>query len=109
MPATGNWARVCITCRKRFTWEGRAFPIPPCPHCNGKKPEESTPWQDALKQCDTIIELLDDVPAEGEDFADSVREKTESIRDWIERNKEVTSKQQQALDNMQAGAERWQR
>lgn len=60
-----------------------------------------------LEQCDRILALCDDVPERGEEFAESVRGKVESIRDWIEEHGEATEAQQQALDNMEEAVGRW--
>lgn len=62
---------------------------------------------EALDQCDRIADLCEQVPERGEDFASSVLEKVESIRDWIEENDHVTEKQLKSLENMEAGVLRW--
>lgn len=62
---------------------------------------------EACEQCDRIIELCGDLPDEAEEFSESVVEKCKSMRDWIEENGRVTDRQQEALDNMEAGANRW--
>lgn len=61
----------------------------------------------AIEQCENILELLDDLPERAEDFADSVREKVESIKGWIEENDHVTDGQINALDNMEGAVLRW--
>ena len=48
-----------------------------------------------------ITELLDrveELPQEAEDFAHSVQVKLESMRDWIDENQRVTSKQLDAIE-----------
>ena len=64
-------------------------------------------WETRLEQCQEIQDLCEQVPERGEDFAASVMEKVQSIADWIEANESVTADQAEALDNMQAGVERW--
>lgn len=66
-----------------------------------------SPAAAAVKQCDRIIDKCDEIPFEGADFAESIRGKVESIRKWIEQHGRVTPKQQDALDNMESGADRW--
>lgn len=63
--------------------------------------------KEALDQCDHILELCDEVPTKGEDFAESVREKVESIAEWIRENEHVTDAQKESLDNMERGVSRW--
>lgn len=67
----------------------------------------SSDAEDALDQCDHILELCDEVPEKGEDFAESVREKVESIAAWIEENEHVTDAQKDSLNNMERGVSRW--
>jgi len=64
-------------------------------------------WEDAVKLCEEITKLCDEVPEEGEDFADSVAEKALGIQDWIETNKHCTPKQAEALQNMKSGLLKW--
>lgn len=68
-------------------------------------PNNEVRW--ALKQCDEICELIEDLPETAFDFGESVGEKVRGIAQTIERTNEVTKPQQSALDNMQAGVERW--
>lgn len=64
---------------------------------------------DALDLCDEILENLDDIPVAGEEFADSVREGVESVREWIGTHDAVTDKQATALENWAEGVGRWLR
>ena len=57
--------------------------------------------------CKEIITLCDEVPDKAIDFAEEVREKTESINNWVHTNLRVTDKQMIALKNMKSGLERW--
>ena len=66
-------------------------------------------WRDTDKQCDRIcekIEELEDVDA-ARDFVESVREKVVSIQETIVSRQRVTPKQQAALNNMEAGVDKW--
>lgn len=54
-----------------------------------------------------IISSSRDLPEEAEDFAVNVREKAESINQFIQKNDYVTPKQIQALENMMEGVDRW--
>lgn len=71
--------------------------------------EKQSDADKAAKQCDRILDLCDELPSRAEEFGESVREKVQSIRDCITQNGHVTDAQQEALDNMEAGVERWLR
>lgn len=62
---------------------------------------------EAIEQCDNILELIDELPERAEDFGMSVGEKVASIKTWIEQNDHVTDAQKQSLDNMQGAVLRW--
>lgn len=64
-------------------------------------------WEDAVEQCERILEMLDDLPDEAEEFASSVGEKVESIMEYAKSRQRITEGQQTALDNMEAGCQRW--
>ena len=64
-------------------------------------------WEKRLVQCEAVLELLSDLPEQGEDFALSASETVESIARWIETHEDVTPRQCEALDNIQQGAEAW--
>ena len=57
---------------------------------------------------DSISEKFFHENTDAMDFAESIAMKAGGIADWIENNHHVTDKQQEALENMKAGAERWQ-
>lgn len=61
----------------------------------------------ALDQCEHIIDLVGQLPDAGFCFGSSVEEKVRDIAETIERTQRVTDGQFDALDNMQAGVERW--
>lgn len=62
---------------------------------------------EAMELVDEIVALADDVPDRGADFAESVREKSLSIGETIERTDRVTEAQAEALENMRNGLLRW--
>ena len=64
-------------------------------------------WEAEIERCNELIDLCDEVPERGEEFASSVQEKAESIAATIEAREHVTERQTQAIDNMMAGVERW--
>jgi len=66
-------------------------------------------YEEAMELADDILSDLDDIPERGEEFADSVREKVESMRIWIEENEKVTPLMIVALENMRQGVDRWLR
>lgn len=65
--------------------------------------------EDGLDLCNTILELLDDLPEKAEDFAESVRIKVLGIHQCIEDFDNVTLGQSQALENMLEGVKKWLR
>lgn len=64
-------------------------------------------WRGRLRQCATILELIEDMPPRAEEFAASVAEGVENVQEWISEAKTVTTGQCRALDNWQRGVERW--
>lgn len=118
----GRWATTCKDCGLRHTWTGPQFPVPDCPKCkpqkNGQGKGKGTlnaaddsdrkfDLGEALEKCERIIEMTEEVPDPGIDFAIGVREQTEGIYDTIERTQRVTRHQKEALDNMESGLSRW--
>lgn len=69
--------------------------------------DELAPWEEALALCEEIRELLPDLPDAADDFATSIKEKIDSIAEWIADREHVTPAQLSALENMKAGCERW--
>ena len=66
----------------------------------------------ALDQCETIIELIDnEVPDHAwdtsPDFFESIREKVNSMSEWIEENEHITPRMQKSLDGMEQGVRKW--
>ena len=64
---------------------------------------------EAIELCDEILSELDELPDRAGDFADSVREKVESIQAFAEERGYITEAQADALLNMQRGVQRWRR
>lgn len=69
-------------------------------------------WEAADEQCDCIVELIDDEVPErawdvAADFFDDIRDKVVAVQETITQTNHVTEKQQQALDNWEAGVRKW--
>lgn len=82
---------------------------PPSPERPDESPEDclSLEAEEAVEQAEHIIEMCDDVPDAGLEFAMSVAEKCTDIAEAIERMGKVTAAMQTALDNMEAGVSKW--
>jgi len=63
--------------------------------------------REAVDIANSILADLEELPESADDFGESVGEKVRSMREWIERNNHVTSRQRSALENMRAGTDRW--
>lgn len=78
-----------------------------------RKPAEPSPSDtdvsEALDQCERIITMAEDtdIPDEGQEFCESVAASVREVSETIERTGRVTAKQQQALDNWEAGVGSW--
>lgn len=75
-------------------------------------PAESV--DEALEQIEEILETIDEIEGDyprsfdkGEDFLEDVREKAQSMAETLENMDWVTDAQARALDNWQAGVNRW--
>jgi len=64
---------------------------------------------EANKLVKSILKLVEDLPEEAEEFGDSVSSKALSIQEWVESKGKATEPQLKALENMEAGLERWNR
>jgi hypothetical protein len=64
---------------------------------------------DALELARSILDDVEEVPEEGEDFAAGIQETTEGIMETIEEKDFVTPNQLRALVNMRNGLNRWLR
>lgn len=69
--------------------------------------DEEPDVKEALELAQFILDHADDLPDRAEEFAESVREKAASMKEWIQAHNRVTNMQFQALENMQAGVEKW--
>lgn len=63
--------------------------------------------QETLELIADGLTLCDDMPDAGADFAESVRDKLESIAKWIDEHNTVTQAQARSVENMVAGLRRW--
>ena len=64
-------------------------------------------YEEAMQLIDEIQSMSEDVPPAGQDFAESVREKSAAIGETIEKYGRVTDAQLTALRNMRNGLARW--
>jgi len=71
------------------------------------QPRPRSDWEIRLIQCARILQMVSQLPDRAADFGDSVSEKVYDMQAWIEDNNHVTAAQQDALDNMESGVERW--
>ena len=78
-----------------------------------EEPPQDSPFpeeDDVNEAYDLIAEIENlavEVPERGEDFAQSVIDKVNSIKQTIETNERFTVGQKTALENMKAGLEKW--
>ena len=70
-------------------------------HSHGRDTEETIAW------CESIIDLIDELPERAYEFAESVGEKVRSIMETIEESGRVTEGQITALENIESGVSRW--
>jgi len=63
--------------------------------------------QNAKDLCTVILDDMDDMPEEAEDFAESVKLKVGSMLESIERHGSATPKMLTALENMRHGQLKW--
>ena len=83
--------------------------LPPDPDENWNDPELD--WEEVVEQCGNICDKIDDAPSDvwdkAFDFFESVREKAKDMGETIRKSCRVTQGQKNALDNMEAGVDRW--
>lgn len=100
--------RLLAKTLKRFLGErylGEQRPVidkPPIPE--PKTTDEVDLFQ---QQCSDLVAMASEVSGEGCEFAESVIEKVQGISETVGRLCRVTPKQRQAVENMQAGVEKW--
>ena len=71
---------------------------------------DSCSWESALERIAEGKELLEEIEADAAaDFVASVGEKFDNMAEWIEDKEHVTPAQEEAIENMIAGAEKWLR
>jgi len=68
-------------------------------------------WEDAASMASNMLERLEDLasfkPA-AQQYVQNLYPKVESIMEWIAENQHVTPKQLTALENMEAGLQKWE-
>lgn len=64
-------------------------------------------FEEAIEYAEEILSDLDNLPERAADFAESVREKVEGMKDWMEEHQTVTEKMVTALENIRAGVDKW--
>ena len=97
----GEWSQGCPECDAQFT-PRRSDPVDEFEDLDTALDDDVQEWIDT---CNDILEACDDVPEHAEDFALSVSEKIEDMRDWMILNRRVTEGMKTAIGNMQAGLE----
>ena len=70
-------------------------------------PTSSASYDEAMSLASEIEDLVLSICDAGQEFADSVGEKTASIMESVERSGGATDGQLQALENMLEGLQRW--
>ncbi len=93
---------------KRFVGERYLGEQRPAPDKSSKPEHKATDEVDLFQQqCSDLIAMASEISGEGCGFAESVIEKVQGISETVGRLGRVTPKQRQAVENMQAGVERW--
>lgn len=64
-------------------------------------------YKQLLDEIDTLIGDCEDLPEEGEEFANSVDEKVRSIRATVTEHEHCDRKQKEAIAAMQDSVNRW--
>ena len=60
-----------------------------------------------IEFCDRILESVEELPERAAEFAESVTEKVGSIKSFALAHDRVSSAQENALENMNEGVQRW--
>ncbi len=63
--------------------------------------------EDFVEACTECIDRCDEVPEAGEEFAWSIKERLQGMREFAETKERVTAKMVAAMENMSAAIERW--
>jgi hypothetical protein len=61
----------------------------------------------ALARCEELLDSIDELPSPAIEFGESVAEGVRAVMERIEKDRRVTPKQQQAIDNWAAGVAAW--
>ena len=64
-------------------------------------------WEEAAEELEKIIDRAEDLTEKAEDFAYSVIETAEDMRDWILEHERVTARQLTAIENWDNALSRW--
>lgn len=64
-------------------------------------------WETYLETIEEAVADAERIEGPGRDFADSVTEKLEGIKVWVQRTEHITDAQADAVDNMAGGIDRW--
>lgn len=93
-----------------FTKKAAAIPqeIPEKKH-ELPKPEtkNNDDAKEAIESLEEIIEMCEDIPENGEEFAESVADNCRSMIEAIQNFNRVTKFQWNAIENWRSGVERW--
>ena len=66
-------------------------------------------WMEAVQLCDKILEDIEELPEQAEEFGEGVSEKVNGIKAWVTEQEYVTPKQMDALNNFERGVSKWKR
>jgi molecular chaperone DnaK (HSP70) len=70
-------------------------------------------WEDVVDYIDQVIELgeqvqaQDNISMQGVDFANSVDQTLNSMKEWVTENERYSPKQLKAIENIEAGLSKW--
>lgn len=64
-------------------------------------------WQQWNSGITDLLEKLEEIPAAGKSFQESVREKLLSMQDWVTRAEHITDKMKEAVRRLGSGVDRW--
>lgn len=81
--------------------------MPPCPHCEEDRRQANHDVRYAISVVEEIEGLASDIPDDGQDFAESILQKSQDIGKNIEMHNRVTDGQISALENMLNGLRCW--
>jgi hypothetical protein len=88
---------------------------PSCPVCGRERnspqtdARESDDCEEALEQCDRILELCHELPDRRSAQIEELVEEVQAIREMVERTWHLTARQQDKLDHLEDMLLRWTR